>query len=108
VEDSDVFPELCAVAVEHVGSTVILGLSAKPIIDIAKMPLLNLSFGKVPLRSNDEVRKERSASCKEVFREQPNEILERRRSEKNGKCFVEALRWATQIGRVPCFTLRRL
>jgi hypothetical protein len=39
------------------------------------MLLVILSFGKVPLPSNDEVRKQRSASCKEVFKEQPNETL---------------------------------
>jgi lysophospholipase L1-like esterase len=38
-----------------------------------RMLLVLLSFGKIPLPSNDEVHKQRSASCKEFFKRQPSE-----------------------------------
>jgi hypothetical protein len=38
-----------------------------------RMILVVLSFGKILLPSNDEVRKQRSASCNEVFIRQPDE-----------------------------------
>jgi len=38
-----------------------------------RMFLVVLSLGKILLPSNDEVRKVRSASCREVFKQQPNE-----------------------------------
>jgi lysophospholipase L1-like esterase len=38
-----------------------------------RMALLFLSFGKILLPSNDEVRKQRSANCKEFFKRQPGE-----------------------------------
>jgi lysophospholipase L1-like esterase len=47
-----------------------------------RMALLFLSFGKVLLPSNDEVRKQRSASCNEVYKEQPNETVEQRKDRK--------------------------
>ena len=47
-----------------------------------RMALLFLSFGKVLLPSNDEVRKQRSASCNEVYQEQPNETVEQRKDRK--------------------------
>jgi len=58
-----------------------------------RMLLVILSFGKVPLPSNDEVRKQRSASCKEVFREQPNETLEQKeeREKRRMLCRYAAL-----------------
>jgi lysophospholipase L1-like esterase len=43
---------------------------------IFRMMLVLLSFGKILLPSNDEVRGQRNASCKEVFRRQPNESSE--------------------------------
>lgn len=47
-----------------------------------RMALLFLSFGKVLLPSNDEVRKQRSASCNELYKEQPNETVEQRKDRK--------------------------
>jgi lysophospholipase L1-like esterase len=41
-----------------------------------RMMLVVLSFGKILLPSNDDLRKERGASCKEVFKKQPNETRE--------------------------------
>ena len=38
-----------------------------------RMVLVLLSFGKIPLPTNDEVRKQRSASCREFFKRQPSE-----------------------------------
>jgi lysophospholipase L1-like esterase len=47
-----------------------------------RMALLFLSFGKVLLPSNDEVRKQRSASCNEFYKEQRNETVEQRKDRK--------------------------
>lgn len=47
-----------------------------------RMALLFLSFGKALLPSNDEVRKQRSASCNEVYEEQRNETVEQRNDRK--------------------------
>lgn len=47
-----------------------------------RMALLFLSFGKVLLPSNDEVRNQRSASCNEIYKEQPNETIEQRKDRK--------------------------
>ena len=38
-----------------------------------RMVLVVLSFGKILLPANDEVRKQRSASCREFFKRQPSE-----------------------------------
>lgn len=38
-----------------------------------RMVLVLLSFGKIMLPTNDEVRKQRSASCREFFKRQPSE-----------------------------------
>ena len=38
-----------------------------------RMVLALLSFGKIPLPANDEVRKQRSASCREFFKRPPGE-----------------------------------
>ena len=38
-----------------------------------RMVLVLLSFGKILLPANDEVRKQRSASCREFFKRQPSE-----------------------------------
>jgi len=38
-----------------------------------RLMLVVLSFGKILLPSNDEVRRQRTASCNEVFKHQPNE-----------------------------------
>jgi lysophospholipase L1-like esterase len=48
-----------------------------------RMVLLMLSFGKILVPSNDEVRKQRSASCNEVFREQPNETADQKKERKS-------------------------
>ena len=38
-----------------------------------RMVLVLLSFGKILLPTNDEVRRQRSASCREFFKRQPSE-----------------------------------
>jgi lysophospholipase L1-like esterase len=45
-----------------------------------RMTLLFLSFGKVLLPTNDEMRKQRSASCNELYKQQPRETLEEKRT----------------------------
>ena len=52
-----------------------------------RMALLFLSFGKVLLPSNDEMRKQRSASCNEIYKEQPNETAEQRKDRKALRLF---------------------
>jgi hypothetical protein len=47
-----------------------------------RMMLMFLSFGKILLPSNDETRKQRTASCNELYREQPNETLEQKKDRK--------------------------
>jgi hypothetical protein len=47
-----------------------------------RMALLFLSFGKILLPSNDEVRKKRSASCDEVYRKPPHETAEEKKERK--------------------------
>ena len=47
-----------------------------------RMAFLLLSFGKILLPSNDDVRGQRTASCNEVFREQPNETPEQKKERK--------------------------
>ena len=44
-----------------------------------RMMLLFLSFGKILLPSNDDVRGARTASCKEAFKQPANETLERKK-----------------------------
>jgi hypothetical protein len=48
-----------------------------------RMALLFLSFGKVLLPSNDEVRKQRSGSCNERYKEPRNETVEQRKDRKS-------------------------
>jgi lysophospholipase L1-like esterase len=48
-----------------------------------RMALVLLSFGKILLPSNDEVRSQRTASCYEVFKEQPNETPEQKKERKS-------------------------
>ena len=52
-----------------------------------RMALLFLSFGKVLLPSNDEVRKHRTASCNELYREKPNETPEEKTDRKALRLF---------------------
>jgi hypothetical protein len=47
-----------------------------------KMLLVILSFGKVLLPSNDEMRKNRTASCNELYAEKPNETSEQKKERK--------------------------
>jgi hypothetical protein len=47
-----------------------------------RMTLLLLSFGKILLPSNDEVRKQRTSSCKEVYKKLPNETSEAQQDRK--------------------------
>lgn len=44
-----------------------------------RMMLVLLSFGKILLPTNDEVRSQRRASCDDVFRRQPNETSEQKK-----------------------------
>lgn len=52
-----------------------------------RMVLLFLSFGKVLLPSNDDVRKQRTASCNELYKEKPNETQEEKSDRKALRMF---------------------
>jgi hypothetical protein len=52
-----------------------------------RMALLFLSFGKILLPSNDEVRKQRTSSCNEVYKESPNESAEEKKERKALRLF---------------------
>jgi lysophospholipase L1-like esterase len=52
-----------------------------------RMTLLLLSFGKVLLPSNDEARKQRTASCNEVYKDQPNATAEEKKERKSLRLF---------------------
>ena len=52
-----------------------------------RMALLFLSFGKVLLPSNDDVRKERSASCDELYKTPENETTEEKQDRKALRLF---------------------
>lgn len=52
-----------------------------------RMALLFLSFGKMSLPSNDEVRKERAASCNELYKAKPNETREEKKDRKALRLF---------------------
>jgi len=56
------------------------GLNRSPF----RMALVVLSFGKILLPSNDEVRRQRAASCDEVYKRQPNETPEQKKERQNG------------------------
>ncbi len=47
-----------------------------------RMTLLLLSFGKILLPSNDEVRKQRGDGCNDLYREVPMETKEQKRDRK--------------------------
>jgi len=47
-----------------------------------RMMALLLSFGKVLLPTNDEVRRQRTASCNELYAEKPNETPEQKKGRK--------------------------
>jgi hypothetical protein len=42
-----------------------------------------LSFGKILLRPNDELRKQRAASCKEFWKASPGEAPSQKKERKN-------------------------
>ena len=52
-----------------------------------RMALLFLSFGKILLPSNDQVRKQRTATCNEVYNDQPNETVEEKKERKALRLF---------------------
>jgi len=52
-----------------------------------RMALLFLSFGKVLLPGNDDVRKQRSASCDELYKAPENETSEKKRARKALRLF---------------------
>src|SRR2546421_6280188 len=56
------------------------GLNRSPF----RMALVVLSFGKILLPSNDEVRRQRAASCDEVYKRQPNETPAQKKQRQNG------------------------
>jgi len=66
------FPPDYAFAAHH---TRLWGLNRSPF----RMMMVVLSFGKILLPSNDEVRQDRTASCNEVFRRQLDETPERKK-----------------------------
>jgi hypothetical protein len=51
------------------------------------MTLLFLSFGKILLSSNDEVRKQRTVSCNELYRDQPSGTTEEKKERKALRLF---------------------
>ena len=59
------------------------GLNRSPF----RMTLLLLSFGKMLLPSNDDVRKQRIASCNEVYKEPPNETAKEKKDRKALRLF---------------------
>lgn len=59
------------------------GLNRSPF----RMTLLLLSFGKILLPSNDEVRKQRTSSCNEVYKKLPNETAEAQKDRKALRLF---------------------
>jgi len=56
------------------------GLNRSPF----RMALVMLSFGRILLPSNDEVRRQRTASCDEVYKRQPNETPEQKKERQKG------------------------
>jgi lysophospholipase L1-like esterase len=56
------------------------GLNRSPF----RMALVILSFGKILLPSNDEVRRQRTASCDEVYKRQPNETPKQKKERQKG------------------------
>ena len=52
-----------------------------------RMALLFLSFGKVLLPSNDDVLKQRTASCNELYKGMPNETEQEKRDRKGLRMF---------------------
>lgn len=58
-----------------------------------RMVLVLLSFGKILLPTNDEVRKQRSASCREFFKRQPSETdaQKKEREQRRMLCRYAAL-----------------
>lgn len=52
-----------------------------------RMTLLFLSFGKILLPSNDEVRKQRTASCNELYKDQQNETAAEKKERKALRLF---------------------
>jgi lysophospholipase L1-like esterase len=67
-----------------------------------RMMLLMISFGKVLLPSNDQMRGERSASCSQIYKPQPNETLEQKNKRKANKllCRYAALGHPNKKGAV--------
>jgi hypothetical protein len=56
------------------------GLNRSPF----RMALVVLSFGRILLPSNDEVRRQRAVSCDEVYKRQPNETPEQKKERQKG------------------------
>ena len=56
------------------------GLNRSPF----RMALVLLSFGRILLPSDDEVRRQRTASCHELFERRPNETPGQKKERQNG------------------------
>lgn len=52
-----------------------------------RMLMLFLSFGKMVLPANDEVRRQRTASCNEVFKRPPSETVDQKREREQRRMF---------------------
>lgn len=67
-----------------------------------RMMLLVVSFGRVLLPSNDQMRGQRSATCSEIYKQQPNETAEQKTKRKANKmlCRYAALGHPNKKGAV--------
>jgi hypothetical protein len=65
-----------------------------------RMVLVMLSFGKIVLPSNDEIRGQRTASCNAVFKRQPNESPDQKkeRQKRHLFCRYAALGHPNRLG----------
>ena len=57
--------------------------------------LLFLSYGKILLPSNDEVRKQRIKGCNDVYKKVEKRDARGKKGERRCTCFAGTLRWAT-------------
>jgi hypothetical protein len=79
-------------------STRLWGLNRSPF----RMALVLLSFGRILLPSDDEVRRQRAASCDEVYKRRPNETPDEKKKRQNGQllCRYAALGHPNREGAV--------
>ena len=67
-----------------------------------RMMLVVVSFGKILLPSNDEVRRQRTASCDEVFKRQPEETSEQKKERKSRHLLCRYAALAIPTEKAPC------